>query len=105
MNLDFWLSSGSAHVWNPGQRTPAAAWERRVDTLMAEVASSADEPRRHDAFAQVQEILAQQRPAFVFAYPRVWVATSRRVARAELAVRRPYLLWKPLALSLTDVSQ
>src|SRR5439155_14044588 len=34
LNLDFWLSSGSAHVWNPSQYAPASAWERRVDELM-----------------------------------------------------------------------
>ena len=33
-NLDFWLSSGSAHVWNREQKTPATPWEaqhRRTD--------------------------------------------------------------------------
>ena len=40
VNLDFWLSAGSAHVWNLGQETPATEWERHVDELlMRQVAS------------------------------------------------------------------
>ena len=31
LNLDLWLSSGGAHVWNPLQRTPATDWEREID--------------------------------------------------------------------------
>ena len=34
MTLDFWLSSGSTHFWNPGQASPATPWEaqhRRPD--------------------------------------------------------------------------
>ena len=26
-NLDYWLSSGSFHVWHPRQKTPATPWE------------------------------------------------------------------------------
>ena len=26
-NLDFWMSSGSYHYWNPDQKTPATPWE------------------------------------------------------------------------------
>ncbi len=35
-NLDYWLSSGSAHLWNMQQKTPATDWEQRIDTLMHE---------------------------------------------------------------------
>jgi peptide/nickel transport system substrate-binding protein len=104
MNLDYWLSSGSAHVWYPSQASPATEWERRVDALMGEVAASPVEARRREAFGEVQAILAGEQPAFVFAYPRVWVATSRRVAGGAIAVRRPYLLWRPLAIALGDAS-
>ena len=34
MNPDFWLSSGSAHVWNIGQPKPATDWEKQIDDLM-----------------------------------------------------------------------
>ena len=53
LNLDFWLSAGSAHVWNPEQRTPATARERTVDALMNEVATSHDQMGRKAQFAEV----------------------------------------------------
>ena len=28
MNLDFWLSSGNLHFWNPAQSKPATEWKR-----------------------------------------------------------------------------
>src|SRR5262249_15846406 len=34
-NADFWLSSGSTHIWNIGGKSPATDWERRIDELMA----------------------------------------------------------------------
>ena len=33
-NLDFWLSSGSFHIWNAEQETPSTEWEARIDELM-----------------------------------------------------------------------
>ena len=30
MNLDFWLSSGGAHVWNMEQPQPATPWEKQT---------------------------------------------------------------------------
>jgi ABC-type transport system substrate-binding protein len=35
MQRDFWLSSGSAHIWNISQAAPATAWEREMDALTA----------------------------------------------------------------------
>ncbi|MEP6783570.1 MAG: ABC transporter substrate-binding protein, partial [Acidobacteriota bacterium] len=43
MNPDFWLSSGSAHVWNIGQTTPATDWEKQIDDLMLTVMGSVDQ--------------------------------------------------------------
>ncbi len=48
MNPDFWLSSGSAHVWNIGQPKPATDWEKEIDDLMATVMTSVD-PRSASA--------------------------------------------------------
>ena len=29
LNIELWVSSGSAHVWNPGQTTPATSGSAR----------------------------------------------------------------------------
>ncbi len=92
-NKDFWLSSGSAHVWNIGQKMPATDWERRLDTLMLEQAATLDDDRRHDLFNVAQKILADEAPILYFAVPRIYVATSKRVANADAAPSWPQLLW------------
>ena len=58
-NRDLWLSSGAFHFWNPGQTTPATAWEAQIDTLMREQATTMDLARRVTLFAQVQKIFAE----------------------------------------------
>lgn len=94
-NLDLWLSSGSAHLWNPGQPDPATEWEEQVDALMREQVASTDFLERHALFARVQEIVAAENPALVFAAPHVYVATSPRVAGFTPVVSRPQILWNP----------
>lgn len=94
-NLDLWLSSGSAHLWNPGQASPATEWEARVDTLMREQVASPDPAERHALFAEVQRLVAAESPALVFATPHVYVATSVRVSGFTPAVSRPQILWNP----------
>jgi peptide/nickel transport system substrate-binding protein len=93
MNVDFWLSSGNAHVWNPGQAVPATPWEAEVDRLMDRVSASLDPARRRASFNTVQQILARELPVLCFAFPNVAVATSWRVANARPAAFRPPVLW------------
>src|SRR5262249_24028068 len=54
-NLDFWVSSGGQHFWNPAQKTPATDWERRIDELMARQVSAIDEDERRRTFVEVQK--------------------------------------------------
>jgi hypothetical protein len=42
MNLDFWLSSGTAHIWHGARSGPPADWERQIDQLMMKTVSSFD---------------------------------------------------------------
>ena len=100
LNLDFWLSSGSAHMWNPEQRTAAAAWERDIDRLMNEMSTTLDFERRRSLFAEVQQIVAAQVPVLCFAFPRLSIATSTRVAGAAMVPLRPPVLWKPEVITL-----
>src|SRR5207253_2939736 len=98
INPDFWLSSGSAHVWNmleppDGRRTAPAPWERNIDELMARQMATSDEAERKRLFDQVQATFAQHRPILYFAVPKVVVAASKRVTNLAPAVSRPQLLW------------
>ena len=101
-NIDFWLSSGSTHFWNIGQKMPATEWERRIDTMMTEQAATLDDMRRHALFNDVQRILAENVPALYFAAPRLYYAHSRRLVGVTPSVMRPQLLWSADTLSVTN---
>lgn len=100
LNLDFWLSTGDAHVWNPGQPKPGTNWERDIDTLMNQVAATVDADRRHALFTEVQRIMAREVPILCFAFPRLSIATSTRVVNATPAAFRPPILWNPAVIGL-----
>ena len=93
MSLDYWLSSGSAHFWNIGQKTPATDWERRVDELMAAQVAASDGAERRRLFLEVQTLFSEHLPAVYFVAPRVFVATSARVINVTPALIPPQLLW------------
>jgi peptide/nickel transport system substrate-binding protein len=99
-NLDFWLSSGSAHVWNRQQRTPATEWEQRIDTLMLEQAATLDPERRRRMFDTVQRILAEEVPILYFAAPRLYAAHSTRLRGVVPSVTQPAILWNADTLSV-----
>jgi len=101
-NIDFWLSSGSSHFWNIGQKMPATDWEQRIDTLMIEQAGTLDLMRRRALFNDVQRILAENLPALYFAAPRLYYAHSRRLVGVTPSVMRPQLLWSADTLSVTN---
>ena len=92
-NLDFWMSSGGQHFWNPAQKTPATDWERRIDELMARHIATVDDNERRRTFAEVQRIFAEHQPAVFFAAPHVFVATSARVANLTPSLIPPQILW------------
>jgi peptide/nickel transport system substrate-binding protein len=100
-NLDYWLSSGSAHLWNMNQRTPLTDWERRIDTLMLEQAATIDPEQRRALFNDVQRILAENLPVLYFAAPRMYYAHSTRVIGVVPSVMRPPALWNPDTISVT----
>jgi peptide/nickel transport system substrate-binding protein len=101
LNKDYWLSSGSGHFWNFAQKTPATDWEREIDTLMLQQASTIDPERRRALFNDVQRIFAENLPVIYFVAPRLYYAHSTRVTGGQPSVLRPQLLWRPETLSVT----
>jgi len=92
-NSVFWLSSGAMHFWNPAQTTPATDWERDIDTLMQQQATTMDRAERRRLFLQVQQTLADHVPALWFAAQHITVPISARVGGATPGVVLPYVLW------------
>jgi peptide/nickel transport system substrate-binding protein len=95
INPDFWFSSGSAHVWNLNQKTPATDWERRIDELMSRQMASPDPAERKRLYDEVQRIFAEHAPVLSFVAPRIFVAHSARVTNVTPAEAPPQLLWRP----------
>ena len=100
-NLDYWLSSGSAHLWNLHQETPATDWEKQIDTLMHEQSTTIEFKRRQEIFVEVQKVLAENAPVLYFAAPRMYYAHSRRMRGVLPSVVRPPVLWNADSISLT----
>ena len=101
-NLDFWLSSGGAHLWNMAQKTPATEWEKRLDTIILEQASTIDPERRRALLNDAQRILAENLPVLYFAAPRMYGAHSARLSGVNPSVMRPNILWSADTLSVRE---
>ena len=43
--MNIWMSSSTHHAWNPGQKSPATAWEAEIDQLMKKQAHGRRYPR------------------------------------------------------------
>jgi len=102
-NLDFWMSSGSYHYWNPDQKTPATSWEARVDELMSRQSTTLDPAERRRLFAEVQRTMEAEAPLICLAAPRVMIAMSARVRGATPSVLAPPVLWNADTISIAPV--
>jgi peptide/nickel transport system substrate-binding protein len=100
-NSEFWMSSGSFHLWNPGERTPATAWEAQIDDLMRRQSTTLDLQERVRLFRQAQLVFSEHLPCLYFAAPKATVAMTARVAGAMPSVLQPPILWNAEALSVT----
>jgi peptide/nickel transport system substrate-binding protein len=100
-NGDFWSSSGSFHVWNPGQAKPATTWEGQIDQLMIRQATSKDRGERRRLIIEAERVLAEHMPVLFFAAPKVILASSARVRGVTPSVLAPYILWNADMLWVT----
>jgi peptide/nickel transport system substrate-binding protein len=102
LGLDFWLSSGDAHLWNMTQTTPATDWEKQIDQIMTDQASTTDPERRKALFDDAQRIFAENVPVLYFAAPRLFYGHSARLRGVVPSVMRPPVLWNADMLSVSD---
>ena len=102
LNLDFWLSSGGFHLWNPNQTRPGTSWEAEIDAEMRRVASTMDPAARRRAFETAQRTLAAHLPVVYFVAPNNIVPMSARVRGAAPSVLPAPVLWNAEQLYLAD---
>jgi peptide/nickel transport system substrate-binding protein len=101
MNLDFWLSSGNNHFWNPGQTSPTTPWEARIDDLMRQQVQAQDPAERQRLFVEVQRVFGEHVPALYFVAPKVTIALSPRVLNPTPVPQIPQLLWSADTLAVS----
>lgn len=91
--MEFWLSSGRFHLWNPGQAVAGTKWEAELDSLMTRQLSMTDPEQRRQTVVQAQKLLDVELPVIVFAAPRVTIATSARLTHVTPGLLAPQVLW------------
>lgn len=101
---DFWLSSGSFHVWDARQSKPATTWEGQIDELFRKQSTTADIVERRKLMVDVQRIFNEHMPVLYFAAPKVTVATSARLQGVSASPIVPTVLWNAELLSVTDAA-
>ena len=94
MNPDFWLSSGSAHIWNIGQPKPATDWEKEIDDLMGTVMTQRRSGRAQAGVRRrCRRSSPSNLPVLYFVAPRLYMGVSTRVGGLTPSILRPQLLW------------
>ena len=91
--MNVWLSSGSTHLWNPGQSRPSTAWEAEVDSLMRRQVSTLDSGARKRLYDRVQALVAQNLPLIFLVSPDVLVGAHKALGNFRPAILDPHTLW------------
>ena len=99
MSANVFLSSGRTHFWNPEQKTPATAWEARIDSLMTAQVAMFDPVERKRCFDEVQRIVSEQVPAIYTVSRRGLLAVRNDFAGLQPSVLRPWVLWSSETIS------
>jgi peptide/nickel transport system substrate-binding protein len=91
--MNVWLSSGSTHLWNLGQRQPATAWEAEIDMLMREQLGVRDVQLRKRLYDRVQELVAQNLPIVSLVSPSVLAGATKGLGNLRPTVFDHHALW------------
>lgn len=93
LGKNIYLSSGELHLWQPGQTTPATAWEARIDALIGRLGSTLDLARRQADHRELADIYAEQQ-AQIFTYnSNQYAATRAGIGNLQPTLFRPCTYW------------
>ncbi len=71
LGSNIWKSDGRLHMFNMNQKTPATPWEAKIDKIFDEAATTLDENKRKELYAEFQAIVAENLP---------YIYTTNRIA-------------------------
>lgn len=98
--MNVWLSSAENHQWNPGQKSPATAWEAEIDRLMRTQGATFDFKKRKQAVDRVQQIVWEQEPFIYLVNKEALAAVSTSLHSATPVALRPQVYWNVDRLTL-----
>ncbi|HEV3486185.1 MAG TPA: ABC transporter substrate-binding protein [Vicinamibacterales bacterium] len=91
--LNVWLSSGTMHLWNPGQGKPATTWEEELDSLMQRQLTVLDASERKRLYDRVQQLVVEYLPIVPLVSPNVLVGAKKGLGNFRPTVLDPHALW------------
>jgi peptide/nickel transport system substrate-binding protein len=91
--MNVWMSNGTSHLWNLGEKQPATQWEREIDQLMQQQMVTLDYSKRKRLYDRVQELISENLPFIFLATPNILAGADARVGNFRPAVLDPYTLW------------
>jgi peptide/nickel transport system substrate-binding protein len=91
--MNVWMSSGTSHLWNLGEKQPATDWEREIDQLMQRQMVELDYNQRKRMYDRVQQIISENLPFIFLATPNTLAGADGRVGNFHPAVLDPNTLW------------
>lgn len=97
---EFWLSSGTLHLWHLGQTAPATEWEAEIDRLFRTQLATVDQHERRRLMQEAQRVFDRELPALFFAAPTVHVAVSGRLTGVRPGLLAPPVLWNVAAIGV-----
>lgn len=89
----FLLSTAASHQWQPKQKTPANAWEARVDEMFTALTIELNQEKRKQLFVEIQNIMREEMPAIPIVARHVISASSSKIANYSPSSVFPYSLW------------
>jgi peptide/nickel transport system substrate-binding protein len=102
--MALWLSRAPFHLWNPQQKTPATAWEARIDELMERQMGELDSEARRATYFEVQRIVYEQLPVLDLVVPHALLGARHRVSNLR-PTPFAHALWNGEELSVGDGGQ
>ncbi len=99
--MNVWLSSGTMHLWNPGQSKPASPWEAEIDALMKRQAKELNTGDRRKLYDRVQDIVTREAPMIFLVSPHVVAAAQPNVGNFRPSTLEHLTLWNADKLYLT----
>ncbi len=90
--INIWLSDGSTHLWDLGEKKPATPWEAEIDQLMRRQLTVLNQSERKRLYDRVQEIVAEDLPIICVATPHVLVGRKGNLGNFRPAILDDYTL-------------